>query len=82
MCQLVKLVLHCPGIFLIAVSKGHDRNTCPKIQIFIALRIVQHDSFPVVKYHGKTVICLIKDVFRPFHQLIVSHDSTSHLLQN
>ena len=80
--QLVKLVLHGLCILLIPIAQRHDRNASAEIQILVSLCIVELHSLPMVKYHRETVIHLIKGLFRPFHQLFLSHDNTSRLLRN
>ena len=57
--QLMKLPFHCLCVCLIPISKAHDGNPGPEVQVFPALRVIEPNAFPVIEYHRKTVICLV-----------------------
>ncbi len=73
MAQLVHLHLQRLIEFPAVVSQTHYSDSCPKIQIFLSVRIIQAYSLPPVKHNGKTVIDLIQCLLRPIYILLFLH---------
>ena len=68
--QFVDLRLQRFVVCRIAVSERIDSDACAKIQILFAIRVIQADSFTMIKDHRKTVISMKDHLFGLVHDLL------------
>ena len=78
--KLIYLCLHSLVVLFVIITKAHDRDARPEVEILFAFRIIEEYAVSMIKYDRKTVVCLIKFLFRFLDIfLFIRHGNTSHL---
>jgi len=57
----------------VTVAEGHNADTGGKIQIVLAVRIIQIHPFPMIEYHREAIIYMEQHLFRFVHIVLFCH---------